>query len=154
MTVEVTSDEIVDLHLGLLMKILELVRRRELLHVQAVRQYAVRFPLQKMLALVCSDVGHSGKNIGRMRSGAFDTVSVVDAALSSLGIHIEVLQVIVEIDGPCAQVAAEERGVGGEYGGNINSSLLAERQANTSKPLVELSNDCSLLLMVDVLLPS
>jgi hypothetical protein len=39
----------------------------------------------------------------------------------------------------------------GEDGGNIDAALLAERYCNTCQPLVELDNDGSLLLVVDVL---
>jgi hypothetical protein len=39
----------------------------------------------------------------------------------------------------------------GEDSGNIDAALLAERYCNTRQPLVELDNDGSLLLVVDVL---
>jgi len=61
------------------------------------------------------------------------------------------LEVVVEIDRAGAEVATEERGVGSEDGGNIDAALLAERDCDTSQPLVELNNDGSLLLVVDVL---
>jgi hypothetical protein len=86
-----------------------------------------------------------------VRSGALNAVAVVDTALSCLGVDVEVLEIIVEIDRAGAEVATEERGVGGKDGGNIDAALLAERDRDTCQPFVELDNDGSLLLMVDIL---
>ncbi len=149
--VEMPAHKVVDLDLGLLVQILELVGGRELLHVQTVGQDTVRLSLQKMLALVCGDVGNRCKHISRVRSGALNAVAVVDTALSCLGVDVEVLEIVVEIDRAGAEVATEERGVGGEDGGNIDAALLAERDRDTCQPFVELDNDGSLLLMVDIL---
>jgi hypothetical protein len=41
--------------------------------------------------------------------------------------------------------------VGSEDGSNIDPALLAQRNCDTGQPLVELDNDGSLLLMVDIL---
>jgi hypothetical protein len=41
--------------------------------------------------------------------------------------------------------------VGGEDGGDIDSTLLAERDGNTGEPLVELDNDGTLLLVINKL---
>jgi hypothetical protein len=41
---------------------------------------------------------YGGEDIRSVCSGALDTVTVVDTALSCLGIAIEVLEVVVEID--------------------------------------------------------
>jgi hypothetical protein len=51
-----------------------------------------------MLALVCGNVGHGREDIRRMCRASFYAVPVVDAALSRLRIHVEELQVVVEID--------------------------------------------------------
>ena len=107
-----------------------------------------------MLALVCSDVGDGGKDIGGVRRGTFDAVSVVDAALSGFSVYVEVLQVVVEIDGASAQIAAEEGSVCGEDGRHVDAPLLAQRECDACKPLVELSNDCPLLLVENILRPS
>lgn len=88
-----------------------------------------------------------------MCSTTFYAVSVVNASLSSLGITIEPLQVVVKINGASTEVAAEKGSVGGEDGGDVDSSLLAKREGNTSEPLVELCNDSPLLFVVDILLP-
>jgi hypothetical protein len=151
MAVKVTTYKVVDLRLSLLVQVLELMSGGEFLHVQSVGEHTVRFPHEKMLALVCGNVRDGSKDLGRVGSAALDAISVVDAALSCLSIHIEVLQVIVKVDGPRAKVSAEESGVGGEDGGHVNATPLAERHGDASKPLVELGDDCALLIVEYVL---
>ena len=56
MSVEVTSNKLVDLSLGCLMQVLELVHSLELDDVETVRQDAIRFALQQMFRLVGGDV--------------------------------------------------------------------------------------------------
>jgi len=104
-----------------------------------------------MLALVCGNVRDCCEDIGGMRRGALNTVAVVYATLAGLGIHIEVLQIIVEVDGAGAEVAAKQRGVRGEDGGDIDAALLAQRDCYPGKPFVELNNDRALPLVKDVL---
>lgn len=146
-----TSDEVIDLDLGLLMQVLELVSGRELLDVETVGQDTVWFPLQQVLTLVSCDVGDSGKDIGRVGCSSLNAVAVVDTTLSSFSIDIEVLQVVVKIDGSSAKISAEKGSVGGKYGGDINATLLAERKGYTSQPFVELDDNCFSLLVVDKL---
>ena len=55
-----------------------------------------------MLCFVGRDVGDGGENIRAVCGRTFDAVSMVNAAFTSLMIDIEVLQVVVEIDGPRA----------------------------------------------------
>lgn len=152
--VKVTSDEIVDLLLCLLMQVLELVCGGEFLNIQTIGQDAVGLALQKMFALVRGDVRDGGEDIGGVCGCALYAVAVVDATLSSFRIHIEKLQVVVEIDRTCAEVAAKKRSVCGEDGGDIDAALLAQGQRNTSKPLVELHNDGALLLVAYILFES
>jgi hypothetical protein len=61
------------------------------------------------------------------------------------------LQVVVEVYRASTQVATEESSVGGEDGGYVDVALLAKWYRDTSQPLVELYNDSSLLLMVNIL---
>lgn len=104
-----------------------------------------------MLALVCGDMRNGGEDIGGVRSGALDAVSVVNASLSGFSIHIKVLEVIVEVDRASTEVATEKGGMRGENGGHVDAAPLAERYCYTCKPLVELDNDGPLLLMEDIL---
>jgi hypothetical protein len=107
------------------------VHGRKLRNIETVGENTVWFSLQKMFAFVCRDVGDSGENIARVGRSSFNAVSVVDATLSSLGIHIEILQVIVEINGTSTEVPSEESRVGGEDGGDIDSAPFAEWESYT-----------------------
>lgn len=146
-----SSYKVIDLDLGLLMQVLELVSSREFLHVQTVGQNTIWLSLEKMLALVCGDVGDCCEDIGRVRRGSLNAVAVVNTTLSSLSVHIKVLEVVVEINRASAKIATKEGGVGGEDGGNVDAALLAEGYCYTCQPLVELDDDGSLLLVEDVL---
>lgn len=86
-----------------------------------------------------------------MCSCAFYAIAVVDATLSSFSVYIEVLQIVVEIDGASTKVATQEGGVGSEDGCNVYPALLAQRECDTGKPLMKLDNDGALLLVEDVL---
>jgi hypothetical protein len=61
------------------------------------------------------------------------------------------LEVVVEVYRAGTEVATEKCCVCGEDGGHVDAAPLAERYGNTRKPLVELDNDGSLLLVEDVL---
>ena len=100
-----------------------------------------------MLAFVCSDMRNRSENIRTVCRRTFDTVSMVYAAFTSLMIDIEILQVVVEIDGPRAQVSSEKCGVCCEDGGDIDMSLAAERNRKPGLPLMKMRNDgfCELM---------
>jgi hypothetical protein len=76
-----------------------------------------------MFTLVCSDVGYGREYISTVGGRALDTISMVNATLSSFVIDIKVLEIVVEIDGAGAEVPAEEGCVCGENSGNIDMSL-------------------------------
>lgn len=82
-----------------------------------------------------------------MSGSSFDAISVVDAALSCLGIDVKELEVVVEINGAGTEISPQKSGMGREDGRNINSSLLRKGQSNTGQPFVEMGND-SLFLFV------
>lgn len=67
---------------------------------------------------------------------------VIDSSFPCLVVHIEVLQVVVEIDGSSTKVSPEEGSVGGEDGRDVDVSLPAERDGETGLPLVEVGDDC------------
>jgi hypothetical protein len=149
--IEVASDKVVNLLLGLLMQILELVDRGEFRHVQAVGKHTIRLSLEKMLRLEGGDVRNCGEDVAGMSSGTLDAVSVVDTALASLRINIEPLEVIVEIDRAGTKVSSKKSGVSGKDGSDIDASLLGQRQSDTGEPLVEVGNDRLVLLVTDKL---
>uniref|UniRef100_R7VRQ9 Uncharacterized protein n=1 Tax=Columba livia TaxID=8932 RepID=R7VRQ9_COLLI len=51
------------------------------------------------------------------------------------------LQVVVEVDAPGAQVAAQQRGVRGEDGGHGQAARAAQHQPQPRQPLVETPHD-------------
>ena len=104
-----------------------------------------------MFALVGGDVGDGRKDVGRVRCGSLDAVPMVDPPLACFSINIEVLQVVVEVNRAGAEVSAEQRSMGREDGGQVDLPLLAQGQSNTSQPLMEVSNDRTLLLVRDEL---
>jgi hypothetical protein len=144
MSIKVTPNEFMNLLLLNRVEVLEFVNRGKLLHVETVGQDTVRFTLQQMLAFERGDVRHGCEDIGSMSSGSFNAISVVYASLAGLGVDIKVLQVVVEVDRACAQVPAEEGGVRGEDGRDIDLALFGKGKSNACEPFVELSDYSSL----------
>jgi hypothetical protein len=132
-------------------EVLELVHRRKLYNVQSVGQNTIWLALQKVLALVRRNVGNRGENIARMCGRTLNAVSVVNSTLSSFRIHIEPLQIVVEINRTSAKVTSQESSVRSEDRGNVDPSLAAERQSDTGEPLVEMRDDSLRRLMADEL---
>lgn len=149
--IEMPSHEIMDLLLRLLMQVLELVHSAELGDVETVGQHAVRLALEEVLALVGGDVGDGREDVAGVRGGALDAVAVVDAALARLGVDVEVLQVVIEVDGAGAEVAPEEGGVGGEDGRYVDAALLAQGEGDAGEPFVEVGDDGLFLFVGDEL---
>lgn len=125
MPVKVTSDELVDFGLGSGMQVLELVHRLELDNIKTVRYDTVGFALEKVLGFVRGDVRDGCENIRTMSRGPLDTVPMVDAALASFMINVEILQIVVEVDASRAKVTSEERCVRREDCGHVDMSLTA-----------------------------
>ena len=121
--VEVSAHKLVDLLLRGGVKVLELVHRLELDDVQTVRENAVWFPLEQVLRLVSSDMGDRRENVGAMGCRSLDAVAVVDPALSCFMINIEILQIVVEVDTACAEVAAKECCVSSEDSRDVDVTL-------------------------------
>lgn len=86
-----------------------------------------------------------------MSGGAFDAVSVVDTALACFVVDIKVLEVVVEVDGASAKIAAEKSRVSGEDGGYVDVSLATERDCETGLPFVEVGNYGLVKLTGDIL---
>ena len=149
--VEVAAHEVVDLLLLLLVQVLELVRRRELDDVETVGQHAVGLALQQVLALVRGDVRDGGEDVGRVGRGALDAVPVVDAALARLAVDVEVLEVVVEVDRAGAEVSAQQGRVRREDGRDVHPARLDQGKGDGSEPLVEVSDDGSVVLVREVL---
>jgi hypothetical protein len=86
-----------------------------------------------------------------MSSGTFNTVSMIDAAFASLLVYIKIPEVIVEVHRAGAKVATQERGVSCEDGSDVDMTLSAERNSNTSEPFVKVGDDGGLGLMCSIL---
>jgi hypothetical protein len=95
-----------------------------------------------MLTLVSSNVGYSGEDICTMGCAAFDAISVVYTTFSCLMVDIEILKIVVKIDGAGAEIAAKKSGVSGEYGSDVDVSFPTKWDSNTGLPLVKVGNDC------------
>lgn len=94
-----------------------------------------------MFALISCDVGHGGENISAVSSGPFDAVSMVDSSLPSFVIHVEILKVVIEIDGAGTQVPTEKGCMCGKDSGNVDVTFTTEGDRKASLPLVEVGND-------------
>lgn len=98
MSVEMPTDELIDLRLGCGVQVLELVHRLEFDDVKPVGDDAVGLSFEEMLRLVRGDVRYSREYVRAVRSGALDAVAVVDSAFARFVIDVEVLQVVVKVD--------------------------------------------------------
>lgn len=126
-----TSDKIVDLFLGLLVQILELVHGGEFGDVETVGQHSVRLALEKMLRFVGSDVGDGSEDIARVCRCTLNTVTVVDATLTSFRINVKILQVIIKINRSSAKISTKKGSVSREDGCAVDAALLAQRKSHT-----------------------
>ncbi len=81
-----------------------------------------------------------------------DAVTVVDPALARFVIDIKVLEVVVKVDAPCAEVSTEKGSVGGEDSGHVDLTLAAEGDGETRLPFVEMGDNGSGQLTGGVLL--
>lgn len=82
-----------------------------------------------------------GEDIGTMGCTAFNAVSVVYAALSSLVVDVEILKIVVKVDRASAEVTAEKSSVCCEYGSDVDVSFSTKRDGDTSLPLVKVGDD-------------
>ena len=87
-------------------------------------------------------MGYSGEDICTMGCAAFDAISVVYTTLSCLVVNIEILKIVVKINGASAEIAAKKSGVSGEYGSDVNVSFPTQWDSNASLPLMKVGNDC------------
>ena len=106
-TVEMSSNEIADLILSLLMEILELMHSREFFDVETIGEHAIRLPFQQMLGFIRCDVGYGSEDIGTVCCRSFYAVPMVDTTFTSFCINVEVLEVVVKVDRARAKVSPE-----------------------------------------------
>jgi hypothetical protein len=123
------------------MQVLEFVHCLELDNVESIRQHPVRFPFQQMLTLVRRYMRYGSEYIGAVCRGSLYTVPVVDSAFSGFVVDIEVLKVVVEIDGASAEVSTEQGSVRCEYGCYVDVAFATEGDGEACLPFVEVGND-------------
>jgi hypothetical protein len=133
------------------MQVLELVHCLELDNIESIRQHPVRFPLQQMLTLVRSYMRYSSEYIGAVCSGALNTVSVVDSALSGFVVDIEVLEVVVEVDGAGTEVSTKECGMRREYGRYVDMTFPTKGDSEACLPFMEVGDDSCVKLARHIL---
>ena len=150
-SVEMSVDKVEDLLFVLEVKILELVTHS--LHVQTVGSDDVRLPLDKVLRLLGRDVADRGEDVGEVGGGSLQAVSVVDLPLPGLHVHVEVLEVVVEVHGSGTEMSAQESGVSGEDRGHLHLPEPEHDEGDPGHPLVEMSQDLGGLLLAARHLP-
>lgn len=79
-----------------------------------------------MFRLVGSDVGNSSEDVTGVGGSPFNTVSMIDAAFSSLGIDIKPLKVVVEIHGSGTEISSQQGCMSSEDGGHIDLAPLGQ----------------------------
>lgn len=89
--IEMSSDEVVDLLLGLGVEVLEFVHSRKLNDVEAIGKNTIWFSLEQMLTFVCRNMRYSSEDIARVGCCTFNTVTVVDSSLACFSIDVKVL---------------------------------------------------------------
>ena len=62
--------------------------------------------------------------MGQVGGGSLKAVSVVDLPLAGLHVHVEVLEVVVEIHSAGTQMPAQQRGVSREHSGDLDINPL------------------------------
>ena len=87
-------------------------------------------------------MGYGGEDICTMGCAAFNAISVVYTTLSCLMVDIEILKIVVKIDGASAEIAAKKSGVSGEHSSDVDMSLSTKRNSNTGLPLMKMCDDC------------
>lgn len=135
-----SPDEFVQLLLGDGVQILELVQRRELLHVEPVGRDHVRLPLQQMLRLVPRYIRHGGEHVRQVGGRPLHAVPVVDLPLACLLVHVELVQVVVEVRVAGAQVPPQQGGVRREHRRHVHVARAQRYQADARLPLVEVGD--------------
>lgn len=104
-----------------------------------------------MLALVRRYVRNGRKYVSAMGSRTLDAVSVIDPSFSCFMVDIEVLEVVIEVDGTSAEVSAEQGGMRCKYCRYVDMALTTERDSEASLPFMEMGNDGGVKLTRDVL---
>ena len=77
---------------------------------------------------------------------SFDTVSMVDATFTGFVVDVEVLEVVIKVNGAGAEVSPEKGCVGCEDCCYVDMTFAAEWDSKACLPFVEMGNDCCVQL--------
>lgn len=135
--VEVTAYEVVDFLFRDGVQVLKLVESAELFHAEAVGRGHVGLALEQIVRLVARDLRHCGEHVGAMSGGSFHAVAMVDATIAGLFVQIERGDVVVEVAMAGAQVAAEQGGVRGKYGRDVEATRPRQDETDAGHPFVK-----------------
>lgn len=133
------------------MNVLEFVHCLELHYVQSVWKDAIWLSFQQMFAFVGSDMRNGREDVRAVRRGTLDAIAVVDPAFACFVIDIEILQVVVKINGARAEITSKQCCVGRKNSRNIDVSFAAQRNGKSSLPLMEMCDDSLRELMRHIL---
>lgn len=70
-------------------------------------------------------MAHRRENVGTVGSSSLDAVTMVNASISGLLVHIKVAKAVVEVDGASTQISPQQSCVSCKDCRNINSTTLA-----------------------------
>ena len=94
---------------------------------------------------------YGGEHVGTVCGRALNAISMIDTTFSGFVVDVEVLKVIVEVDGAGAEVSTEEGGMCCEYCCHVNVTFAAEGDSKACLPLVEMGYHGSVKLERDIL---
>lgn len=141
MAIEMAADKVVELLLRLGMEVLEFVNRGKLRNVETIREDAIRLPLKKVLTLESRDVRNRREHVAAVSSSTLNAVTMIDSALSGFRIHVEILEVVVEVYATSTEVTSQESGMRGEDRRDVDSPLATQRKSDSRKPFVKVGDD-------------
>lgn len=90
--IKMASDKFMNLVFGSSMKVLELVKGRELDDVEPIGCDDFGLPLEKVFCLVACDLWYCGECVSKMRRCPFHAVAMIDLSLACLLVHTELYQ--------------------------------------------------------------
>lgn len=143
---EVSSAELCDHILVLLVQVLELVHGHKVFCVEPIGGYALGCSVQQSGGLCARDLAHGSEDRGPLSSTNLDPVAVVYPSEACLVVNVEVrrLELLHEVHAARAEVAPEERCVRCEQRGDGDLPLLHDYKADRCKPLVEMGDRIAL----------
>jgi hypothetical protein len=86
-------------------------------------------------------VRYGGENVSTVRGGAFNAITMVNAAFSRFMVNVKVLQVVVKVNCSCTKITTEKRGMCCEHSSDVDMPLPAKWDGDSRLPFVEVSDN-------------